>query len=556
VKTLGLIGILILGLALRIIWLDKYPPGFTPDEAAFGYNAYSLIQTGKDEWGTAWYSLPFTNLKSFGDYKLPLYAFLTIPSIKYFGLNEFSVRLPNAIIGTLAVLAIYLLTKELFTSLYSPPPNLGWGRGVVLDTPMIAALLFAISPWSIQLSRGAFEANLVTLFLPLGLYLFLSGSAFWSAVVLGLNFYSYHSARLLALPVILILLFFRPAKIRLSVFLVTLVLVMVPGIWSMFSGNSSRVTDVSILSPTDDWQAVSDRRFIARISGLPDSLARVFSNKLNFTFSVFVHNYLSYFSPQFLFTQGPAEGTYGMLPGRGVLYLIELPLLISFLVLFIKKPRKELLLLLLLFTLTPIPAALAKGPGYAANRAAVMIPFLLIASAIGLAYVINSLIKWIAPRLLLLFTITIYLLSLLFFLESYIYHSGSQIGPAMLYGRREAFTRVANLSAEFPEVRISRSLSEPHIYLAFYTSLLPSVYQISAQNWPDLKSLGLKFLDQYDGYTLGKYRFGDLHLSDPVTVPTLFIGSPSDFPSHYSEYFHIDSPDGRSVIKVARKDPI
>ena len=63
VKTLGLIGILILGLALRIIWLDKYPPGFTPDEAAFGYNAYSLIQTGKDEWGTAWYSLPFTNLK-------------------------------------------------------------------------------------------------------------------------------------------------------------------------------------------------------------------------------------------------------------------------------------------------------------------------------------------------------------------------------------------------------------------------------------------------------------------------------------------------------------
>src|SRR3989344_6433819 len=92
------LGFMILGLVLRVTWLTKYPAGFTPDEAAFGYNAYSILQTGKDEWGTPWWQLFFTNMRSFGDYKLPLYTFLTIPSIKIFGLSEFATRLPNAII--------------------------------------------------------------------------------------------------------------------------------------------------------------------------------------------------------------------------------------------------------------------------------------------------------------------------------------------------------------------------------------------------------------------------------------------------------------------------
>jgi len=82
---------------LRIVGLSSYPVGFTQDEAGLGYDAYSLLLTGKDQWGKSW-PLVF---RSFGDFKLPLYSYLAIPSVAAFGLNEFSTRLPNALVGTL-----------------------------------------------------------------------------------------------------------------------------------------------------------------------------------------------------------------------------------------------------------------------------------------------------------------------------------------------------------------------------------------------------------------------------------------------------------------------
>src|SRR5437868_4259461 len=81
---------------LRLWRLDTVPAGFNIDEAAFGYNAYSILKTGKDEYGTF---LPLS-LKSFGDYKAAGYAYIDIPFIALFGLNEFSVRLPSAILGS------------------------------------------------------------------------------------------------------------------------------------------------------------------------------------------------------------------------------------------------------------------------------------------------------------------------------------------------------------------------------------------------------------------------------------------------------------------------
>ena len=188
--------IVILAAVLRLAGLDKYPAGFTPDEAAFGYNAYSLFKTGQDEWGTPFWQLLFTNLRSFGDYKMPLYAFLAVPSVAFFGLNEFSVRLPNAILAILAVVVIYLFGRKLT------------GNKVAAQ---IAALMLAISPWHIPLSRGAFEANLITFFLPLGIYLYLKNKYQLSVIIFSLSLYSYHSSRIIA-PLALIGLFiiFKP----------------------------------------------------------------------------------------------------------------------------------------------------------------------------------------------------------------------------------------------------------------------------------------------------------------------------------------------------------
>jgi len=109
-RILLLAAIFLLALAIRTVNLGNHPPGLTWDEAGLGYNAYSILKTGRDEHGIF---MPLI-FKSFGDYKPGIYVYLTVPSIAVFGLTEFAVRFPSALAGTLTVLFTYFLAKELF----------------------------------------------------------------------------------------------------------------------------------------------------------------------------------------------------------------------------------------------------------------------------------------------------------------------------------------------------------------------------------------------------------------------------------------------------------
>src|SRR5947207_11844011 len=102
--------ILLAALFLRIYKIDSNPPGLTPDEASLGYNAYSILKTGKDEYGTF---LPII-FKSFGDYKPGLYVYLDVPFVALGGLNEVTTRLPSVFAGVFTVYLVYLIVKELF----------------------------------------------------------------------------------------------------------------------------------------------------------------------------------------------------------------------------------------------------------------------------------------------------------------------------------------------------------------------------------------------------------------------------------------------------------
>lgn len=102
--------ILVLSFFLRTYKINTNPPSLDWDEASIGYNAYSLLKTGADEYG---YKLPLS-IRSFGDYKPPVYIYLDVPSVAFFGLNETGVRFPSALFGFLSVLVIYLLVKEVF----------------------------------------------------------------------------------------------------------------------------------------------------------------------------------------------------------------------------------------------------------------------------------------------------------------------------------------------------------------------------------------------------------------------------------------------------------
>src|SRR3989344_2913637 len=83
-KNWLLMGIILTAAILRLWNLNNNPPSLTPDEAALGYNAYSILKTGRDEYGQF---MPII-FKSFGDYIPGLHVHLTVPFVAVFGLNE------------------------------------------------------------------------------------------------------------------------------------------------------------------------------------------------------------------------------------------------------------------------------------------------------------------------------------------------------------------------------------------------------------------------------------------------------------------------------------
>ena len=93
--------IIVVASFLRLYKITDVPPGVNRDEASIGYTAYSLLNTGKDEYGRAF---P-VSFESFGDWKLPFYIYAVMPLVSIFGLSEFAIRIPSSIFGILSALS-------------------------------------------------------------------------------------------------------------------------------------------------------------------------------------------------------------------------------------------------------------------------------------------------------------------------------------------------------------------------------------------------------------------------------------------------------------------
>jgi 4-amino-4-deoxy-L-arabinose transferase-like glycosyltransferase len=153
-KTFLLIFVFSLAFLVRFYDLGIIPDGLAQDETSIGYNAYSLVQTGKDEYGKPW---PI-EFKAFGEYKLPGYIYLTVPSISMFGPTAFAVRLPSAVFAFLTVVLFYFILKKLTKN--------EW-------LALLGTTLLTLNPWHIHFSRAAFEVVPALFFLLAGVYLFL-----------------------------------------------------------------------------------------------------------------------------------------------------------------------------------------------------------------------------------------------------------------------------------------------------------------------------------------------------------------------------------------------
>lgn len=179
------------------------PPGYYIDESSISYNAYTISETGQDEFGTSW-PLYF---RAFGDYKNPVYIYLLSLIYRVTGPSILAARLFSATLGVLAALALGLL---------------GWRLTKKRGVALLVTLLALLTPWLFEMSRVVLEVSLY----PLVLALFLlcahraSTRARWSrqdvvslATTLALITYTYSIGRLLG-PLLAVGLIFFATRAR------------------------------------------------------------------------------------------------------------------------------------------------------------------------------------------------------------------------------------------------------------------------------------------------------------------------------------------------------
>lgn len=554
-----LIGIVILGAGLRFWGLGKNPPGMYWDEVSLGWNAYSILKTGHDEHGRF---LPLDTFFAFGDYKPPGYIYAAIPSIALFGLNELAVRFPSALAGTLLIVVTWFLVGTLLRS--EPAQR---GRTFSEKTALLAALLVAISPWSVTLSRVGFEANLAVLFHALGGLFFLYAvrrNHRWlpvSVVSFVLAAYTFNANRMLS-PLFLAgltLIFFRVALKNWKTWAVSgilgilLVLPMVGHLRSPEGG--LRWREVNIFS---DPQVIETSN--ARRARAGNSLwARLIHHRYLGFAGIFLRHYFDHFDLNYLFLDGDPNPRIS-LPDMGQLYLIELPFLLIGGIWMVREIRenkrnRELLVLLLWLLLAAVPAGMARETPHAL-RSASTLPVPQVLTALGAAVVAGG-IKSIKGRFrkefdlrkFLLFAICCLLFASLagFQLIYWRYYPHEWAGE-WLTSYKSLVQQVQQVQDEYQTIYLTPDLGRPYVYFLFYNQYDPQSYIDEAQ-------AGGRTGDAFGFFevrSVGKYRFFVPDLSR-VSADELVVTRADPAPEGFESLKVITDTNGHPQFRVIRR---
>ncbi len=512
-----LVLILIVAALLRLPYLDSLPTGVTIDEAGQGYSAYSILKTGKDEWGDF---LPI-NPRGFGDYKPPVFMYLLVPSIAVFGLNGFAVRFPSAIAGILSVWVMFFLVFELFKD---------------KKLALLASFLLAVSPWHIYYSRLGWESNIGLLFFLGGVWVFLKSlkSPGWfslSAFLLGLSALSYHSYKLLVpLVVAGLLIIYRREILRINKsqlilpLAVAVVFTFILGYGFIFSGAGRRASDQSIVKE-ENLGSLRQDQFN---DGFPQPLPRILNNKYEFYISKLADNYIGYYSLPFLFGPHRSDGSVLNFPQAGLLYIWQLPLLVFGIWYLIKrKDRVSAVIFLWLFA-APIPASLTQDYMHA-GRAQALFPVLTVISVLGLKELWGYLGTQYAKQGFIL-AAAVVLLSLSLRIDDYLFHTFNKPLGGLVQGYDQISEFIAQNGGKYEKIVFTKAHSEPQAFLAFYGKIDPVIIQQESKDWKKFEGEGKRYLDMTD-YRLGKIEFKNIDLSrDRHEQNALIIGSAQEIP--------------------------
>ncbi len=509
---LGLI--FLLAVLLRLPFLDQVPPALYSDEVSQGYNAYSLITTGKDEYGAA---RP-VSFRSFGDWKPPLATYLMIPTIKLFGLNAWGVRFPSALLGSMSVLIIYGLVIEIMGRYQK---TYALKQSSLSDViALVTAFLLAISPWHILQSRSAMLVGVTSFFYFLGLWSFFRGfknSLYW--LVGGISFvmaiYGYYGMRLMVPLTVMVLCFFFHKELKKN--RKTILISAVIAIFLLFPlgfayiKNSEvifgRAKTVSIFF--DKGIELTQTQLLKEdINRIPDKLAKKF-HTLTFSYGVdIMRRFFEHLSSYFLFLVGDTSPPF-QIPNMGILYFVDgIFIVIGFV--YIVKTNVHLFILISTFiAISIIPAALTFVTP-AANRTFTLVFPLLFLAAIGICSTVISIKHAFYKKTFILFLGVTYGISMLFFVRNYFFVLPKDNAQWWHFGYQELFSYLKNQEKQYDTITISSKTSVPYIFLLFYNQVDPFLVKKQIRrNYKD-DQFGFEHVDRFGIYEFPRYFEGDM----------------------------------------------
>lgn len=527
-----LIIILLFAAFLRFYKIDQIPPALSWDEVSIGYDAYSVLKTGKDQWGET-FPLAF---KSFGEYKYPFHIYASAVSIYFFGLNEFAVRFPSALFGVINIFLLYLLVWKLFKNKF---------------IALTSAFLLAISPWHIQFSRVIWETNFALFFFFLGLLLFIlwtekvkSKYLFLSITLLGLGIYTYNAAKIFIPLFLLILcwihrkLFFahKPQILIASLIFFAIVL------FGIFQPNLS---GLSRFNQFEYNQSQYDKTIIYKL------IKREKPAKVE----IFLRQYLLHFSPKYLFVSGDPNLRHSI-QTLGELYFFDIIMLPLGLYFLYKKFRKLFLFIVLWLFISPVPASIVNEAPHA-SRAMFGIGIFQIISAVGFWGFLATIKTYRRRNMFVCLLGAIVTVSVILYLNNYFNYYSISSAKSWQYGYKQIAEVVEKQRDNYDMIVVTRYYGEPQEFLLFYLKYPPEMYQRESVLNKEKKA-GWTNVRGFDKFIFPEFENGSIGPSEIINEYSnkkiLFITKPGDFTINlkikYNKLSEVDFLNGETAFEV------
>ncbi|OGH12040.1 MAG: hypothetical protein A2857_03520 [Candidatus Levybacteria bacterium RIFCSPHIGHO2_01_FULL_36_15] len=551
-KVIGLTLILLIAFILRFYKLGIVPDGLQQDETSIGYNAYSILKTGRDEHGVY---LP-QNFQAFGEYKLPGYIYSSVLPVAFFGLIPFSIRFVSAASGLLSVIVVFFLAKSLINLAYKNNEKHLFSQYV----PYFTALLLAINPWHLHFSRAAFEVMLANFFILSGVLLFIVGiekSRFryiaFSIIFLSLSIYTYNIARAFTPLLILLLAFiFRkkisalPKRFFAAAMLLTSVCFLPFILGTVTHGGVDSASGTLIFTSAKVQAQLQEiRSYFVEY----EPAGKIFFNYWILTLWQYVNNIFSHLSVNFYFINGSEHGNNSV-GTTGQWYLFELPLILwGIISLYRTKGAVAKIIFAWIVSLVLITSFTREPPQ--ATRTFFLIFPITFCSGVGLYNLISKIKSYSNKNIQYAVT---FISFIVFSYFVFIYFASYYVRFPVYYakhwriGDRDAVAYIKEHQNEYDKIIIDQSSGFIYTSLLTYLPYPPQSFQNEAR-WNKEDSEGFTY-----PYLFGKYEIRQINWPEDLnSARTLILTTSDKKPDNTFLLKNIYFPSRPVVINIGQK---